>query len=62
MYTTTHSFILEPGAETSSKDERRTGFNAEADERFATFATTGESIPWEAMKEYLQNRMAAKTT
>jgi predicted transcriptional regulator len=58
--TTTHSFILEAIAEKVGMEEQRIDFNRVADERFASIAATGKSIPWPAMREYLQGRTEGK--
>jgi predicted transcriptional regulator len=60
--TTTHSFILEAIAEKVGKEEQRIDFNRVADDRFANIAATGKSIPWQAMREYLQGRIEGKKT
>ena len=58
--TTTHGFILEAIAEKVGKEELRSDFEKTADDRFATIAATGKSVPWQAMREYLQDRVAGK--
>lgn len=58
--TTPHNFILEAIAEKADEAERRADFHAEADRRYATFLQTGESIPWDDMRRYLEDRLAGK--
>lgn len=55
--TSPHSFILEAIAEKTEQAERRADFYAEADQRWAEFLETGESIPWEEMRRYLMARV-----
>lgn len=54
--TTAHNFILEAIAEKTEQEERRNDFDAECDRRYAEFMETGESIPWEDMRRYLEAR------
>ena len=58
--TTSHNFILEAIAEKAELAERRTDFHAQADQRWAEFLETGESIPWEEMRRYLTDRIHGK--
>lgn len=58
--TTSHNFILEAIAEKAELAERRTEFHALADQRWAEFLDTGESVPWEDARAWLQQRMAGK--
>ena len=58
--TTPHSFIVEAIAEKADEAERQADFHAEADRRYATFLQTGESIPWDDMRRYLEDRLAGK--
>lgn len=53
--TTSHNFILEAIAEKADQAERRIGFHAEAERRWAGFLESGESIPWEDMRRYLRS-------
>lgn len=57
---TTHSFILEAIAEKAEQEELRTGFDAEADARFAKIVSSGKTIPWSDMRQYLEDRVAGK--
>ncbi|MGY1519624.1 ribbon-helix-helix protein, CopG family [Luteimonas sp. A482] len=58
--TTSHNFILEAIAEKADLAERRADFYAQADQRWAAFLETGESIPWEEMRRYLVDRSHGK--
>ncbi|HEX7732237.1 MAG TPA: CopG family transcriptional regulator [Rhodanobacter sp.] len=61
MGTTTHGFILEAIAEKAELAERRAGFDAEAEQRYARIAASGETISWETMRRYLEGKAAGKT-
>lgn len=58
--TTSHNFILEAIAEKAEQAEQRADFHALADQRYAQFLETGESIPWEDARAWLKQRMAGK--
>ena len=58
--TTSHNFILEAIAEKADLAEQRAEFHALADQRYAQFLDTGESIPWEDMRRYLTGRIQGK--
>lgn len=58
--TTSHSFILEAIAEKAEQAERRAEFHALADQRYAQFLDSGESIPWEDARAWLKQRIAGK--
>lgn len=58
--TTAHSFILDAIAEKTEAAERYGDFHREAEQRYATVMTTGMTIPWEQMREYLQAHAAAR--
>lgn len=55
--TTTHGFILEAIAEKAEQEERRADFDAVAEARYANIAATGETISWEDMRAYLEQRL-----
>jgi predicted transcriptional regulator len=59
--TSTHGFILEAIAEKAKQDELRADFDAVAEDRYARIASSGETIPWEEMRGYLEERLAGKT-
>ena len=56
--TTSHNFILEAIAEKVALAERRADFHAVADQRYAQFLESGESIPWEEARTWLMQRLA----
>ena len=58
--TTAHSLILEAIAEKAEQEERRADFYDTAERRYAAIAATGRTIPWPAMRRYLEARMAGK--
>lgn len=58
--TTSHNFILEAIAEKAELAERRAEFHALADQRWAQFLETGESIPWEEARAYFKAKVAGK--
>ena len=55
--TSPHSFILDAIAEKTEQAERCADFYAEADQRWAEFLETGESISWEEARRYLMARV-----
>lgn len=59
--TTPHNFILQAIAEKTAQEEQRSAFHAEAEARYARIVATGEIIPWEDMRTYLEGRMAGKS-
>ena len=59
--TTAHGFILEAIAEKAEQAERRADFHEVAEKRYANLVTSGKTIPWEKMRNYLENRIAGKT-
>ena len=60
--TTAHNFILEAIAEKADLVERRTSFEAVAEQRYAQIVETGETISWDDMRGYLQARITGKST
>ena len=58
--TTPHNLILEAIAEKAELAEQRADFHAIADQRYAKFLETGESIPWEDARNWLKQRLAGK--
>jgi predicted transcriptional regulator len=59
--TTAHAFILEAIAEKAEQAERRADFDAVAEARYARIAASGETIPWQEMRGYLEARVDGKT-
>lgn len=58
--TTAHGFILEAIAEKAALEERRTDFDAVAEQRYAHILASGKTIPWSEMRSYLEARIAGK--
>lgn len=58
--TTAHNFILEAIAEKAELAERRADFHAQADQRWAEFLETGETIPWDEARTYFRAQVAGK--
>lgn len=58
--TTAHNFILEAIAEKAELAERYADFDAVAEQRYAGIVETGETVPWDEMRSYLQARVAGK--
>ncbi len=54
----THGFILEAIAEKAEQEERRADFDAVAEERYAGIVSSGKTIPWQEMRDYLEERLA----
>lgn len=57
---TSHNFILQAIAEKAEQEERRADFDAEAERRHAGIVASGKTIPWSAMRGYLEDRLAGK--
>jgi predicted transcriptional regulator len=58
--TTAHGFILEAIAEKAVQEERRSEFDAIAEERYAGIVASGKTIPWNEMRGYLEARIVGK--
>jgi len=58
--TSTHSFILEAIAKKTVQDELRADFDAVAEDRYARIAATGETVSWQEMRGYLEDRLLGK--
>lgn len=54
--TTAHNFILEAIADKADLVEQRTGFHAQAQERFEELSRSGKTLAWSEMRSYLQER------
>lgn len=59
--TTSHSFILEAIAEKTARAEQRADFDSVAEQRFSRLLETGQTIPWDEMRAYLETRAKGKT-
>ena len=55
---TPHGFMLEAIAEKAAEAERRADFDAEADDRYAAIVESGKTIPWDQMRQYLEQRIS----
>jgi predicted transcriptional regulator len=58
--TTSHNFILEAIAEKADQAERRGELHDTAERRYAEIVASGKTIPWPAMRRYLEKRLAGK--
>ncbi len=59
---TSHNFILQAIAEKAEQEDRRADCDAEAERRYAEIVGSGKTIPWSAMRGYLEDRLAGKQT
>lgn len=55
--TTTHGFILEAIAEKAQQEDMRADFDAVAEDRYARIIAAGETISWQEMRGYLEERL-----
>jgi predicted transcriptional regulator len=53
---TAHAFIVDAIAQTVEQAEQDNAFHAIADKRWARIQSTGETVPWDAAKTYLEAR------
>ena len=60
--TTPHGFILAAIAEKAEAEERRSDFHQAAEQRYASIAASGKTIPWSEMRALLESRIAGKKT
>jgi predicted transcriptional regulator len=58
--TTAHNFILSAIAEKAELAEREADFRAVAEQRYASIAATGRTIPWAEMRDHLDARLAGR--
>lgn len=56
--TTTHGFILEAIAEKTLQAELQDELDRVAEQRYASILSSGKTIPWEEMRQYLEARSA----
>jgi predicted transcriptional regulator len=52
-----HAFIVEAIAETVDRSEREAQWHALADRRWAELLQSGESLPWESVRERMASRL-----
>lgn len=57
---TPHGFILQAITEKAESEALRHAFHETANQRYAEIIATGETIPWERMKLYLEQRLEGK--
>ena len=58
--TTPHGLILEAIAEKTADAELRTGFENEAERRYAALVSSGKTVSWDAMRRYLEHRLVGR--
>lgn len=58
--TTTHGFILEAIAEKTQQVELQADLDRVAEQRYASILSSGKTIPWEEMRQYLEARLGGK--
>lgn len=56
--TTAHGFILAAITEKAAQEELRGDFNQVAEERYARIVASGQTIPWQEMRTFLEERLA----
>jgi predicted transcriptional regulator len=57
---TTHAFILDAIAEKTKQEGLRAAFDAVSEDRYARIVATGQTIPWQEMRGYLEEHLAGK--
>lgn len=60
--TTSHGFILEAIAEKADLAELGADFDAVAEQRYARIVESGETLSWNEMRGYLEDRIAGMAT
>jgi predicted transcriptional regulator len=55
--TTAHGFILQAITEKAEQEERRAHFHDVAERRYADIVAKGETVSWEEMRAYLEDRL-----
>ncbi len=58
--TTTHGFILEAIAEKTLQAEFQNDLDRVAEQRYTSILSSGKTIPWEEMRQYLEAHSAGK--
>lgn len=58
--TTSHGFMLDAIAQMAEQAELRDDFDTVAEKRYARIVDSGKTIPWDAMRHYLEQRLAGK--
>lgn len=54
--TSTHGFILDAIVARTEAEEHRNAFFAEAQRRYEAFRQTGDSVPWDDVKDYMMRK------
>ena len=54
---TPHGFILEAISEKAELEEHRAAFVESAEQRYATLVTSGKTVTWSEMRQYLERRL-----
>jgi predicted transcriptional regulator len=57
---TAHAFILDAIAETVEQAEEEDAFHRIAEARWGSLLATGESVPWDAAKDWLEARASGQ--
>ena len=58
--TTSHGFILQAITEKAEQEDLRADFDSAAENRYAAIVASGKTISWEAMRGYLEDRLAGR--
>ncbi len=58
--TTSHDFILDAIAEKVDREEQHANFNWIAERRYAQIKASGQTIPWNEMRAYVEGRLAGQ--
>jgi predicted transcriptional regulator len=58
---TPHDFMLDAIAENAAQAELRVDFDTASEARYARIVDSGKTIPWEAMRHYLEQHLAGKS-
>ena len=59
--TTPHGFVLAAIVEKAEQTELRDQFESVAETRYSRIVDSGKTISWEAMRAYLEQRVAGKS-
>lgn len=59
--TTPHGFVLAAIAEKTEQTELRDQFDTDAETRYSHIVESGKTISWDAMRAYLEQRVAGKS-
>ena len=59
--TTPHGFVLAAIEEKAEQTELRSQFETDAEARYSHIVESGKTISWDAMRTYLEQRVAGKS-